>query len=487
MPGKSKLTNDDSRLERKLGKQTAARRSERRDEMLAERIDALGLPNDLASQIVLERVAPSSIKRPLVEIDVVSPERLRHATRLAQHLGFLPPTLIAHDGTIISDRLWLEVAERLGFAQVPVARLPAGISDTDLNLARIAYQSIERTRETDVDGARLVLQQLKIDLEDPTLTGLSVETIDIILNGAATSDPRLDELPDMPAAPVTRVGDLWLLGRHRLLCGSALEADCYAKLMGGQSARVVMQDPPWNLKTSFFNGKGKTKHGDFVEAAGEMTATEFQAFLDRTLVQTHAILVDGGVAFVWIDWRSIHRVILAAEAAGLTHINLAVWSKGQGGMGLLYRSAHELAPVFCKGAKPAVNNVQLGRHGRDRTNVWEYASAMRRGSSANKALALHPSPKSVECIADAILDVSHPGDIVCDPFLGSGTTLIACEAIDRVCHCIDLDPKYVDVAIRRWEGVTGKRATLVETGETFDQVARRRDQDAADIDQGEEQ
>jgi hypothetical protein len=219
---------------------------------------------------------------------------------------------------------------------------------------------------------------------------------------------------------------------------------------------------------------GKKVHDEFVMASGELNPAEWQAFLDQLMVHLKARMFDGAVAFVFMDWRSIARLYMAGLAAGLNIINLIVWYKETGGMGSLYRSSHELLPVFCNGTRPRVNNVALGRHGRDRTNTWVAPSANRLGSSANEMLDSHATPKPTELCIDAILDVTNRGEIVLDAFLGSGTTLIAAEMAGRQCRGIELDPKFVDVTIRRWEELTGGKAVLVETGETFGEVGARR-------------
>lgn len=216
-------------------------------------------------------------------------------------------------------------------------------------------------------------------------------------------------------------------------------------------------------------------------ASGEMNDAEWQAFLDKVLESLSAPLVEGGVAFVFMDWRSIHRLYAAGFAAGLNLINLIVWHKQAGGMGGCYRSAHELIAVFCKGKTPRINNIELGRHGRNRTNVWMIAGANQRGSSANAMLEFHATPKPVELCVDALLDVTERGDTVLDLFLGSGTTLIAAEKTGRSCCGIEIDAGFADVVIHRWEQLTGREAVLAETGESFAQVRTSREAKPAEL------
>lgn len=248
--------------------------------------------------------------------------------------------------------------------------------------------------------------------------------------------------------------------------------------MGGESAHCVLADLPYNVKIKGnVSGLGRIVHEEFAMASGELGDEEWQSFLDTTVANMAAFLMAGAVLFLFMDWRSIHRLYAAGFAAGLKLINLAVWYKEQGGMGALYRSSHELIAVFCNGAKPHTNNVELGRHGRDRQNVWCAPGANRRGSSANAMIGRHATPKPVELCLDAILDVTLPDQIVLDGFLGSGTTLIAAERAGRRCFGVEYEPKFVDVTLERWMRLTGGEAILRETGETFREVAARRKPD----------
>ena len=263
-----------------------------------------------------------------------------------------------------------------------------------------------------------------------------------------------------------------MLGSHRLSCGNALEAATYEELMKGELARMVVADAPFNVKIDgHVGGLGKVHHKPFAMAVGEMSEEQFTKFLTTVLVLNRRYLIDGGVAFYFMDWRHLHEMTTAQREADFTLINLCVWAKTNGGMGSLYRSRHELAFVFKKGREPHVNTVQLGRYGRYRTNVWDYAGANSFRKGRDQDLADHPTVKSVEMIADAIRDVSHRGDIVVDPFVGSGTTILAAERTGRRARAIEIDPGYVDVCIRRWQAMTGKQAVLESTGRTFNEVA----------------
>ena len=306
-----------------------------------------------------------------------------------------------------------------------------------------------------------------------------MQELDIILLDDVA--PPAEEQLDEPAGPpVSMAGDLWVLGeRHRILCGNALEAQSYELVLDGKLATAILTDPPYNVKIAGnVSGLGKKKHGEFKMASGEMSDIEFSDFLLTAHKHCADHLVPGGIAFTFMDWRSIEALIAAGRAAGLILVNLAVWNKGSGAMGGFLRSAHELVAIFCKGDKPVINNVALGSHGRDRTNVWSYPGANQPGSSAADALKGHPTPKNVEMCIDAILDVTHKGDVVLDPFLGSGTTVIAAEKAGRRACGIELDPVYTDLCVRRWEQLTGEEAVLAGSDKTFSEIAAERQQSA---------
>ena len=190
-------------------------------------------------------------------------------------------------------------------------------------------------------------------------------------------------------------------------------------------------------------------------------------------------LCDGGVFGSFIDWRGLPTVHSAAAKLGLTPLNLIVWAKTNAGMGSLYRSKHELLPLFKVGFAPHLNNVELGKRGRWRSNVWTYPGASSLGSDARRGLQDHPTVKPTDMLEDALLDLTNRGDIVIDPFLGSGSTLIAADRTGRACRGVELDSLYVDVIVRRYEATTGNPAFLAETGEPFDALAARRSREAA--------
>jgi len=476
MGTKRRLERDQAFKSQKLAKTTQRRRKFEAEREISERAGS-NRRNDLLPELRLQYIALAEL-RP-------SPHRSRRST--AEHvgrltasicdLGFTVPILV-RETEIVDGHVRVEAATRLGLDRVPAIEV-SHLSSAEIRKLRLTLNRTAEMGEWDLDQLRVEIADL-IDLDvDLSSTGFSVQELDIILldEDDEGSEEAGDQVPDAAGPSVTRPGDLWLLGDHRIICGNALDSDVHAMLLDERAVHLVLTDPPYNVSIpGNVSGLGKQKHADFVMASGEMNDAEWQAFLDKVLMLLTAPLIEGGIIFAFMDWRSIHRLYAAGSAAGLSLVNLVVWYKEAGAMGGLYRSAHELIALFCKGKVPRTNNVELGRHGR----VWVAPGANRRGSSANEMLEFHATPKPVELCVDAILDVTQRGDTVLDIFLGSGTTLIAAEKTGRACCGIEIEPRFVDVAIRRWERLTGQEAVLAETGETFAQMNEIREQEAAD-------
>lgn len=406
-----------------------------------------------------------------------TPAQLRRVTQSVRQYGIVAPVLIDAAGTVINGHIVVEAARELGISMIPVVEV-THLDEAAVRGLRIALNRLAETGEWELPELALELSELRaldFDLSD---TGFTLPELDIIMLGDGGDTQRQsnqDALPAPAAEVVSQLGDVWQLGEHRIICGDATDGATYAALLGQERVHAVFGDPPFNVPIAgFVSGLGSTKHDDFVQGVGEWSDDEFTDFLQRYLLRCREVIVPGAAIFACMDWRSSHLLSAAAAAAGLTHANTCVWNKGSGGMGGLYRSTHELILVFCNGATVATNNVALGRHGRDRCNVWNYPGANRRGTSAAKALKLHATPKPVAMVEDALCDVSNRGDIVLDPFLGSGTTLIAAHATGRIGRFIELDPKFVDVAIRRFTELVGSEAVLAGTGQTFSEIAQAR-------------
>jgi len=400
----------------------------------------------------------------------------RKVRALIQKHGPVVPLIVDPNGIVVDGHLRLQCLKDLGYATVPTVIVRSN-SVADIKAMRLAFNRIGLDAGWDKQKLRHELQELISADYELDLTGLDPPEIDAVIEIETTSIGIVDEsdpavVPEQIA--VSGLGDTIICGDHRILCGNALDRTALTNLLAGEMARMVMTDPPYNLEIDgFVGGKGKIKHREFAVAAGEMSDEEFVAFLKGYFEVAITALVDGALLYVWMDWRHVDALVAAGKAIGLGLINICVWAKTAAGMGSLYRSQHELCSIFKFGTAPHVNNVELGKHGRSRSNVWTARGMAGWGGDRNELLALHPTVKPVRLLADAILDASKRGDIVLDSYLGSGSVLLACEEIGRHCYGVEIDPLYVDVAVRRWQNATGKDAVFADTGEIFNERADR--------------
>jgi DNA modification methylase len=408
-----------------------------------------------------------------------SVRQVRQIAKSITTFGFISPIVIdAGRNVIIGHGRW-QAAKQIGLTEVPTIQVEH-LSRAQLVALTIADNRLTETSSWD---ERLLAEQLKelseLDLDfDIESTGFEMGEIDLRIesleSGGDSQDDPADTIPPMPERPpVSRTGDLWLLGRHRLGCGSALDRRAYGALMDGERADLVFTDPPYNVPIDgHASGLGAIRHRDFVMAAGEMGEEEFTAFLTEACSLLASNSVEGAIHFLCMDWRHLRQLLAAGGEVYSELKNICVWVKHNAGMGSFYRSQHELVCVFKHGRGAHRNNVQLGQYGRHRTNVWSYpgVNSFGRGTEEGNLLALHPTVKPVAMVTDAILDCSARGDIVLDPFMGSGTTVMAAERVGRRCYGMELDPLYVDTTIRRWQAFTGATARLSETGRAFDEV-----------------
>lgn len=392
--------------------------------------------------------------------------------------GFVMPVLVDEDGLIIAGEARVQVARQLKLPSIPVI-VASHFSPAQVRAYRLADNKLAELSEFDLEALAIELSAI-IEMDETPIEVLGWETaeIDVILESAnqeeAAADPA-DEIPALPVHPVARAGDLWLLGKHRLICGSTLEPQNWTTLMAGETAAMIFSDMPYNVRMNgHAGGLGKVKHAEFAMASGEMSRPEFTAFLTDAIGQMADPLKDGGVLTLAMDFRHSVEILAAIEANGLTLMNMCVWDKKSGGMGSLYRSQHELFWIAKKGKAPHTNCVQLGKYGRYRTNVWAYPGVNSFGKTRAQDLADHPTVKPTALVADAIRDVTHPGEIVIDGFMGSGTTILAAERAKRVGYGVEIEPRYVDVAIRRWQKMTGEEAVLAGEDLTFTEMAQRR-------------
>jgi DNA modification methylase len=367
----------------------------------------------------------------------------------------------------------LLAARKLGWKTVPVIKLNH-LSESQYKAFLIADNRLTENSSWDerLLGEQLkVLSELELDF-DLEVIGFETAEIDVLIDGLDTiSEPDPDDrLPAIESSAVSVSGDLWQLGKHRVLCGDSLVSENYARLLDGAKADLVITDPPYNVVIhGHASGLGKAHHREFAMASGEMSAGEFTEFLRKAMTLSRQSSQPGSLAYYFMDWRHMRQILAAGLNVYGELMNLCIWAKNNGGMGSFYRSAHELIFLFKNGEASHRNNIQLGKFGRYRTNVWNYPSAntFSRSGPEGDLLALHPTPKPVSLIGDAIKDSTARGAVILDPFLGSGTAVIAAERTGRVCYGLELDPIYMDAVIRRWQRHTKRDAFHVESGESF--------------------
>ncbi len=398
------------------------------------------------------------------------------AERIFREVGVRIPVLAEMDGTIISGHLRVLVAKKIGYTKIPVIWV-RDLSPAQIRAFRLADNRLAELGEWDQDTLALELQDL-IELDyDLDFTGFEPPEVDVIIDGAlgGAADAAANDIPEPDKVIVSKLGDTWLLDEHRVVCGDARDSTSYDALLQGRLAQLTITDVPYGIPIAGnVSGLGKIKHDDFVMGAGEMSEAELEAFFYDAATCAVRCAKDGSLGYWFIDWRNLHVLECVLRQLYTRHMNTCVWAKSNGGMGSLYRSRHELVLVFKKGTAPHVNNIQLGKYGRNRTNVWEYDGCSTGTKDRRADLALHPTVKPAEMIADAIKDASTRGGLILDPFLGSGTTIIACEMTGRICAGLELDPKYVDVIVRRWEAYTGGNTIHAETGLTFAEMRELR-------------
>jgi DNA modification methylase len=387
-------------------------------------------------------------------------------------LGFSVPIIIDQNNAIVDGDTRLEAARQIGFESVPCVKI-GHLTDAELRALRLAVNRLAEKGQWDLGELRVEFEELIVLDAQIEVTGFALDEIDAILTDDEVSSLEKGPLKPSPGAlAVACLGDVCRMGPHRVICGNARDPVALASLFQGDpAARLVLTDQPFNLpRKQMTTGI----HRAFVTAGGEMTDEQFAEFVRDWMKVSLGHLVEGGIFGTFIDWRGLPAIYEAAAQLGLAQKNFIVWNKSNPGNGGFYLSQHEVMPLFKKGDAPHVNNIKLGLKGRRRSNVWTYPGASTFGSDARTGLEDHPTVKPCAMLVDALLDLTNRGDIVLDPFLGSGSTLIAAERTGRRCRGVELDRPYVDVILRRYERETGRDAVLEETDETFREVAARR-------------
>jgi len=407
-----------------------------------------------------------------------TPKQIQQIVASIKEFGFISPVLIDGSDEIIAGHGRVEAAKLVGMSDVPTVRVDH-LTPAQIRAYVIADNKLAENAGWDRELLTLELQELSVDLNfDVTITGFETAEVDLLIGELGEETPdEADQVPeiDRSVPAVSRAGDRWQIGNHVLLCGDALDENNYVNLLDSQKAQLVFTDPPYNVAIDgHVSGHGRVKHREFAMASGEMSTQEFTKFLETALGCLAEFSSNGSIHFICMDWRHLRELLDAAEKPYGELKNLCVWAKTNAGMGSLYRSQHELIFVFKNGSEPHINNVELGRFGRNRSNVWNYAGVNAFGSDRNTELAMHPTVKPVAMVADAILDCSKRNGIILDAFAGSGTTLIAAEKTGRRGYGIEIDPHYVDTIIRRFDQVYGLKAIHTQSKLDFDDMRTRR-------------
>jgi DNA modification methylase len=404
--------------------------------------------------------------------------QIRAIARSIEAFGFNAPILVDRNRQIVAGHGRYEAGKFLGLTQAPVIFLDH-LTETQAKAYMLADNKL--TDRSTWDDAKVAIQlkelsELVLDFDIEAI-GFEPPEIDFRIQSLDSPDvaDNADEFDTATGPAVSLPDDLWQLGPHRLYCGNALDSTAYRTLMENEKAAAAFIDAPYNVRIDgHVCGSGSIKHREFAMASGEMTEEQFTDFLSASLALLCAYSTPGALIFSCSDWRHIGEMLAAGRSSGCELLNLCVWVKSNGGLGSLYRSKHELVFVFRNGKQAHQNHVQLGRFGRNRTNVWHYpgVSGFARKGSEN-ALELHPTVKPIALVSDAILDCTKRNDIVLDSYIGSGTTILAAERTGRRCFGIEIDPICCDTAIARWERLTGRGATNRQ-GLTFEQLKLER-------------
>lgn len=391
-----------------------------------------------------------------------------------REFGFVMPIVVDDTRQVVIGHGRVLAARKLGMPRVPVVEI-RHLSQAQLKALRIADNRLAQHAHWDerlLGENFLELKELDLDF-DLAITGFSLPEIDLAIqkhDEGVTVEPD-DEADAVTGVPVCRAGDTWQLGDHRVHCGDATSEVAFDNVMTEERAHVVFIDPPYNVTIDgHVSGKGKIRHREFAQGSGEFSREQFTRFLTQSCALLAKYSKSGAIHFVCMDWRHADELLAAGRGVYSELKNIVVWVKSNAGMGSLYRSQHELVFVFKSGTERHTNNIELGRYGRNRTNVWHYDGASTQARKGNNLLELHPTAKPVQLVMDALLDCSNRGEIVLDAFLGSGTTLLAAERTGRKCRGIELDPIYVDTAIRRWQNLTGRDAVRLSDGKSFREI-----------------
>jgi DNA modification methylase len=434
------------------------------------------------------------------EIDMVLLDGLKPANRNARthskkqvekiadsmdRFGLINPIIADARNRIVAGHGRFEAAKLLGLKAVPVIRV-TNLSEAELRAYMLADNRIAESagwnREllaVELNDLQIALPEIGLDLR---ITGFEPDEVDAIVSDFSENQMNpADEIPEVVGKATARQGDLFILGGHRLIVGDARDRGAYTQLMGSEMAEIAFLDPPYNVPLQGnAAGHGRIKYREFAHGSGELTSPQFTQFLKDALGTSARFIQDGGIVYVCMDWRHSPELLEAGASVFDELKNICVWVKNNAGQGSFYRSAHEFVFVYKRGKASHINTFSLGQNGRSRSNVWNYAGVNSFRAGRMDELKMHPTVKPVAMIADAMKDCSRRGSIVLDSFAGSGSTIMAAEQVGRRAYCVEIDPLYADVAIRRWQQATRKDAILQSAGQSFDELFRARQSNSKD-------
>jgi DNA modification methylase len=405
-----------------------------------------------------------------------------HVTEVANSIagiGNFDPILVDQHGNIVNGVVRYLALKSLGRTHAECLVVES-LSGDENKLRRTSGNRLQEKGSWDLPQLVATLADLKTRGVPMQYSGFEPVEIDTMIYVTELRALEVGSLsPDDEAIPIARPGDVFCLGKHRLVCGPSRDPNNFERLFRGDlQARAILTDQPFNLP---LNHMTQGPHKKFITAGGEMSDEEFDAFNLAWIGVAVPHLIDGGIFGTFIDWRGLPSVYGAAASVGLKKKDFIVSAKTHPGNGNFYLNQHELMPLFKKGNAPHINNINMGDKGRRRSNLWPYAGAATPGSECRKGLQFHPTVKPTAMLEDALADFTHSGDIVLDPFLGSGSTLIACERKGRICRGIEMNPRYIDVIIKRYQAEFRHDAVLEDTGETFAEVTTRRQDEALSL------
>jgi DNA modification methylase len=427
----------------------------------------------------IEMVPLKSLKKSHRNARTHSKKQIELVANSFGEFGVINPLVVDSQNRIVAGHARAEAAQSIGLRVVPVIRV-TNLNEIQLRAYMLADNRIAEGAGWNRELLAVELEELQIALPeiglDLNITGFEQAEVDSIISDFADGGSKAtDDIPEVAEKATAQRGDIFVLGNHRLMVGDAREREDYSRMMGSETAEMAFLDPPYNVVLQGnAAGHGRIKYREFAHGSGELTSPQFTQFLKDALGTCARFIRDGGITYVCMDWRHSGELLEAGEYAFDELKNICVWVKSNAGQGSFYRSAHEFVYVYKRGKAPHINTFGLGQNGRSRSNVWTYAGVNSFRAGRMDELKMHPTVKPVAMIADAMKDCSRRGSIVLDSFAGSGSTIIAAEQVGRRAYCMEIDPLYADVAIRRWQQATRKDAILQSTGQTFDELSRTR-------------